>query len=467
LNPPLHFIHLHYLDPFFEALPSSNGSGARSLGTLFTYRRLRSRETDGLFTKVRSREEQDTLWGFLRILGFLLEAPPGGRYLLLVHQLDYSGPYALILLLLLAKRATIRVQGPGGLQEEIPPRRFPRIAASGLSFIVRRLRSIAQNMVQLRRIPLRDKVLLKRTYPRLDRVPLPKVALIEPTNLCNLQCPVCETGNRSIGRKRSMMTLDEFRTIVARLPSTVKELCLHINGESFLNRDFYEMVRHASKEGYRTFLDTNGLLIDPPRVVASGLDQITICLDGDSEESYSLYRIGGDYRRLVENIRGLAAARKEAGSEKPRITLKVIAMKHTDGLIDRMREVTEELGADEHQVTLFTARKSSEALQYQSPRTRFSKYLPEELEAGRLVTRYVPSIRECQVPYYGLNVTAAGEVLPCCRDMEGRHVMGNLLERPLEEIWNNERFVDFRSRLISLENDICRECHLAVNNTIY
>jgi radical SAM protein with 4Fe4S-binding SPASM domain len=142
-------------------------------------------------------------------------------------------------------------------------------------------------------------------------------------------------------------------------------------------------------------------------------------------------------------------------------------MKHTDRLVDDIQQATRDLGADDYQITLFTARRSCEALQYQSLRARYSKYIPRELEAGRLVTRYIPSIRECQVPYYGVNITAAGEVLPCCREMEGKYVMGNLLEQPLDEIWNNSKFVDFRSRLICMEPDICQECHLAVNGYLY
>jgi radical SAM protein with 4Fe4S-binding SPASM domain len=51
--------------------------------------------------------------------------------------------------------------------------------------------------------------------------------------------------------------------------------------------------------------------------------------------------------------------------------------------------------------------------------------------------------------------------------MDARHVMGNVLEQPLEAIWNNARFAAFRRSLISMKPEICRECHLAVNNYVY
>jgi hypothetical protein len=351
-----------------------------------------------LVTRVGSQDGQDTAYGYLRFLCRILREARGGNYLLLVHQPGYQGPYAALILLLLARGGKVQVIGPGRLDERVTGPQWPGTLAKGVSFILKRVRSVLRNAIRLRLVPLRHRVLLKRDYPRLDRVPLPTLALIEPTNLCNLRCPVCETGNRSLGRKKAMMSLSEFHTIVDRLPSTIREVCLHINGESFLNSDIYSMIQYASQKGLRTFLDTNGLLMDPERVVISGLDHITVCLDGDSRESYSLYRVGGDFERLVKNIRGLVEARKKTGASKPRITLKVIAMRHTDGLIDNLPQVTRDLGADDYLISFFTARKSREALQFQSPRAEFSKYVPEELAAGRLVTRYVPSIRECPVP---------------------------------------------------------------------
>ena len=34
---------------------------------------------------------------------------------------------------------------------------------------------------------------------------------IEPTNICNLRCPVCETGEGTLGRRGGHMELDAFR----------------------------------------------------------------------------------------------------------------------------------------------------------------------------------------------------------------------------------------------------------------
>ena len=43
---------------------------------------------------------------------------------------------------------------------------------------------------------------------------LPYTIMIEPTNLCNLQCPLCPTGARTLKRPLGQMEIDTFKKIV-------------------------------------------------------------------------------------------------------------------------------------------------------------------------------------------------------------------------------------------------------------
>jgi radical SAM protein with 4Fe4S-binding SPASM domain len=57
-------------------------------------------------------------------------------------------------------------------------------------------------------------------------------------------------------------------------------------------------------------------------------------------------------------------------------------------------------------------------------------------------------------------IHANGDVVPCCRDTKGRHIMGNLLSQDLKDIWNGERYRAFRRKLLADQSgmDICRLC---------
>ncbi|MEW6667492.1 MAG: radical SAM protein [Thermodesulfobacteriota bacterium] len=464
---PADMVHLHYLNPFWEAMRRRKDFPSDSFGTLYTYENLRAAETDGSFDRIVTLRAQDTLCGYLAASARIMARGHRGHNILLVHQPDYMGPYSLMLLVLLFKGRRVSVYGPQGSRRLHTRRDSLNILSSGAAYVFMRLRAKVHNLTRISAVAPLDRLKLKRPYPLLDRVPPPMLALIEPTNSCNLRCPVCETGNRSLRRRKATMSMEQFRIIVDKLPGSVKEMCLHINGESFLNRDIYRMIQYAAERGIHTFLDTNGLLMDPCEVVKSGLDRITVCLDGDDPRSYATYRIGGDYERLIRNIRGLVAARIEAGAQKPRITLKVIAMRHTERLVDNIAQVARELGADDFQIAQFTARTCEQALAFQSERSEFSKYVPEEIRKGRLTTRYIPNVRECQVPYYAVSVNASGDVDPCCRDMNGEHTFGNLLKDDFESIWNGETAVAFRRSLIAKKPGICRDCQLAINPTLF
>ena len=284
---PVNIVNLHYLSPFWEVIRHLHtNSPGEPLGTLFTYTNLRAPETDAGFSKIITATEQDTLRGVLRLAGGILMNGCRGCNMLLVHQPDYIGPYALMLLVLLFKTPRVFVCGPQGLKRNHTRSDAFRIFRQGLSYFLKRLQAKGYNLVRLDAARPLDRLKLTRPYPRTDQVPPPKLALIEPTNSCNLNCPVCETGNKSLQRKKANMTIEQFRVIIDKLPSRVEELCLHINGESFLNRDIYQMIQYAVGRGFKTSLDTNGLLINPEQVVRSGLDHITICLDGDDQQSY-------------------------------------------------------------------------------------------------------------------------------------------------------------------------------------
>src|SRR5205085_1639884 len=60
---------------------------------------------------------------------------------------------------------------------------------------------------------------------------------IEPTNYCNLRCPICETGAGKLNRKSEHMSLAAFRTIIDKIAPTTNTLMFYFMGEPFLNKD--------------------------------------------------------------------------------------------------------------------------------------------------------------------------------------------------------------------------------------
>jgi radical SAM protein with 4Fe4S-binding SPASM domain len=78
-------------------------------------------------------------------------------------------------------------------------------------------------------------------------------------------------------------------------------------------------------------------------------------------------------------------------------------------------------------------------------------------------TKNEDSYRMCPYPWTQMAVTYSGDCVPCCRDTAARSVLGNLLLDDVNEIWNNEKYQQFRENLINHHpelNAACENCDL-------
>jgi radical SAM protein with 4Fe4S-binding SPASM domain len=76
---------------------------------------------------------------------------------------------------------------------------------------------------------------------------------------------------------------------------------------------------------------------------------------------------------------------------------------------------------------------------------------------GQEPLRHLP----CDRPFNMLVIRPSGDVVLCCADMYGEVVMGNVQQQSLVEIWNADRFMDYRLRLMRGQREglkLCEGC---------
>jgi radical SAM protein with 4Fe4S-binding SPASM domain len=70
--------------------------------------------------------------------------------------------------------------------------------------------------------------------------------------------------------------------------------------------------------------------------------------------------------------------------------------------------------------------------------------------------------RFCDHPFYDLAVRANGDIILCCYDISGRHVMGNVMQDDLLQLYQSERYVEVRKAMLRHDGDavpeVCRRC---------
>src|SRR5580700_10938957 len=122
------------------------------------------------------------------------------------------------------------------------------------------------------------------------------------------------------------------------------ELMLCNYGEPLLNPNTPRFIALARSYLMRTGLSTNmtARRFDAAAYVESGLDFMTVSLDGATQSTYERYRRDGDLDQAFANIRALVAARGASGRENPIVSWQFLAFEHNAHEIDAAISIARE-----------------------------------------------------------------------------------------------------------------------------
>jgi radical SAM protein with 4Fe4S-binding SPASM domain len=283
----------------------------------------------------------------------------------------------------------------------------------------------------------------------------------EPTTSCNLRCPECPSGLRSFTRPTGMLQNNFFRDTIDQLSGELLYLVFYFQGEPYLNPSFLDMVAYASGKGIYTATSTNGHYLNDQnakRTVESGLDRLIISIDGTTQDVYEQYRVGGRLEKVLEGARNIVKWKKELKRSTPFVFFQFLVVRPNEHQLDEIRLLAAEIGVD--QVRFKTAqvydyKKDPNGLIPTNEKySRYKRKETGEFEFSNKLNNH------CWRLWHATVITWDGLVVPCCFDKDAQHQLGDLKGRPFKEIWHNEQYVNFRSRILqSRKNiDICANC---------
>lgn len=300
---------------------------------------------------------------------------------------------------------------------------------------------------------------------------LPKWITIDPSSVCNLKCPLCPTGTGTINLKPGMMSLDKFKFYLKKMPS-LEGLFLYNWGESFLNPQLLEMIRHAKKNNLFVGIDSNlslGFTDEKIKaIINSGLDELRVSLDGATSVSYNAYRKGGNFDLVYGNLKKLRQAQKDLHSPTPQITWKFLINKYNEAEIEEAKKMAAQLdvkiffdkiglGNDVIDVDIVPGRSLLERMEEWLPRQK-------ELQRNDYQGEKAKDIN-CPMLFSQIFLHSDGNVLPCCFAASQSSFMGNLNNDSLEKIWTSEKYMYARSLFfpglkVKKVPVICEKCPL-------
>ncbi len=252
---------------------------------------------------------------------------------------------------------------------------------------------------------------------------------IELTSQCNLRCKMCWQNGHLVEEKQGMMTDKLFKRVIAEgLANGMSAIKLQSRGESALHPRIAKLARHAKEAGVKDIqLTTNGtLFVKRDRfedLIASGLDVLVFSIDKAHDESArEIY--GDDAPDVPAIVHEAIAIRRALGRDRPIIRIQT----HTapgETKEAKLAEIRAEFpDADEYRVNYLW-----------NP-----DYEQDAIEG--LSRNY--ELMACAYLWTRLLVFWNGDVTLCCKDYNGKLVLGNANKTPLKDIWLGARMMELR-----------------------
>lgn len=299
------------------------------------------------------------------------------------------------------------------------------------------------------------------------------------TEKCTRRCIMCDYWQSHL---QNELSTDEIKTVLSQLHELGTQHIIFLGGEALLRKDLLEIIRSASLFGISSELVTSGF--DNPNkareFVEAGLRSYIFSIDGATPKSHNTIReFPRLWEKLVQSINNL----REISNDYPDIKIKTqtVAMKQNLLELDQIIELVGFLGVNGVSImpvkgvpnlvpTVEEVKKYNNEVapkvaelckKYNFQVTKLSiypfgetSYEVKRAQNGlhNLGNNKIP----CIVPWTHTLINPDGVVYTCCSMYS--HKLGNVREKSLLEIWQDEPYRKLRQQMRKLQLSECASC---------
>jgi MoaA/NifB/PqqE/SkfB family radical SAM enzyme len=332
---------------------------------------------------------------------------------------------------------------------------------------------------------MRSKIFKLPMHSRSTQMPdLPTQLYIEVTNICNSLCASCPlTYNHFLPYEpKHHLPWENFRRVVDQFPQ-LERVVLHGIGEPLLNKELPRFVAHLKERGSQVLFNSNAILLDQKRgdaLVEAGLDELRVSMDAVTPELYARLRGADQLPKVIRNLKAFVA--RHGGRSKPKVSLWWVAMQANLPQMPDFVRLAAEIGIGEIYLQRLVYFGGGEEIGEGATMTEEQSIQSNlEQEQARLVSECeslaadlgvdfraagltTPSEsiatkgeypwQGCMRPWILMYITVNGTALPCCIspfaiDDYSQIMLGNILDHPVDEVWNDAPYQELRSAVLS------------------
>lgn len=188
----------------------------------------------------------------------------------------------------------------------------------------------------------------------IDLFSRPQHVCLDVSNVCQLKCVSCPNTNKTIKKVlgSGVMTFENYQRFIEAHPWITK-VELSNWGEVFLNPELKNILEYSFKRNILLFIDNGANLNTVSEEVLEALvkykvQSLSCSIDGASQETYSIYRVNGNYNQVIKNIRKINEFKKHYNSYSPGLKWQFVAFGHNEHEIKAARELADSLGMKFH-----------------------------------------------------------------------------------------------------------------------
>ena len=274
--------------------------------------------------------------------------------------------------------------------------------------------------------------------------------MIEPTNVCNLRCPVCPTGCGDFDSVvKGSMSFQQFKAIIDQVKDFLKEVRLWGYGEPFLAPEIMKMINYLGENKIFIVIHTNG-----GALTKKTMDQfkknyrmwISFSIDGLTQKTYDSYRVGGSLKKVLANLSYLVHLKQKYNLNNVRIIWQFLIMKTNEYEVLQAKDFAENIGVDALILKTIGMNKKH---------FRYNDFMPKNKTYWRQKQKDI-NFKICEFIDPGQpTVSWNGDVVPCCYDYFKKYIVGNVFKEDLLNIWNNSKYRKFRQNYEKRKNNMC------------
>lgn len=328
----------------------------------------------------------------------------------------------------------------------------------------------------------------------------PTHIIIEPSNLCNINCVQCRSREsieqlKREGVKFGNLSMEILKKILEFVPFAGS---IHLSGwgEPYMHPDFEQILKEIRKKNKYAFIrfNTNATLLNKKRLTTLiwlPVNMVSISIDSPFKSTFESIRRGAKFEKIVENLLLINELKQFYNTCNPLIMFAFVVLKENIEQLPDMAKFAKKYNAD----FLYCINVDNKINDYGRPLPlgkdfylKNKKFFRESLDlgwelgvpvigpamdiyneslgsGGGEVKRNRSEYPLCMEPFRSVYINHYGGISPCC--FLPYIEMGNLEEFDLLTIWNGDKYKTLRKSLFTHPTDLCEKCIFHRNNTIF